>query len=289
MSELTDQLDSDTRTACLYEAKDLAELSMAQNKIALIEHKLYDLALQKEDYKLALEHFKSYHEHSARSDVKNLLSKLEIMSIEQDFRMDNPVELNLQDFANMDIFSDYNVEDIIESLGKDLQYKAHTDDLTGLPNRRRINEKLKNIIMPQVPMTHGLLIIDIDHFKMINDNEGHLYGDRCLIRVSKALKDWAEAEGHFVGRYGGEEFLCILENLTEKEVKVQAETIRQKIEQENMPYNVHHETHHLTISVGGAMIHSTKEESVYKTLEKADQALYKAKSSGRNCVRMDRG
>lgn len=286
ISELEDIVDQEARNVILNEAKLLALETMAQNKMSTIEFKLHEFALKKDNYKEALHHYKAYHDYSSKSDAKNLLAKLEIMSIEQDFRIDIGGEIDLKDFANMDIFGDYDVEEIIESLKKDLHYKAHTDDLTGLPNRRKINAKLNEITAPAEGMAHGFLLIDIDHFKLVNDSEGHLYGDRCLMRVAKVIKEWAFDANGFAGRYGGEEFLCILENLSKEDLLHHAEQIRERIEGEAIKYNIEKELRYLTVSIGCSLVEHHSENDIFKILETADRSLYMAKMAGRNRVMM---
>lgn len=284
MTELDEILESYEKETLLNEAKLLALEIMAQSKMALIEFKLHEFALKKEDYKGALLHFKSFHDYSAKSDAKNLLAKLEIISIEQDSRIAVGAEFDIQDFANMDIFGDFNVEEIIGSLKNDLNYRANTDDLTGLPNRRKINEKLKHLTIALPGKRHGFLLIDIDHFKLVNDSEGHLYGDRCLMRVAKVIKSWASKNNIFAGRYGGEEFLCILENIEDRDILLIADQIRQDIENEKLAYQIESDVKHLTVSIGCAFLEGKDEESVLKIVEKADRSLYMAKLAGRNRV-----
>lgn len=283
LTELEDLISVDEREAFVNEAKLLAMETMAQNKMAMIEYKLHEYALKKDDYKEALRHYKAYHEYSSKSDAKNLLTKLEIMSIELDFRFDIGGEFDVQDFANMDIFGDENVDEIIESLKKDLHYKAYTDDLTNLPNRRKINEKLTALTLPEPGKKHGFLLIDIDHFKLVNDSEGHLYGDRCLVRVAKVIKRWAEDHPSFAGRYGGEEFLCILENYNEKDILRFAEELRKRVEEDQITYRIESDVKRLTVSIGCAYF-DQPQENIFKMVELADRSLYMAKMSGRNRI-----
>lgn len=283
-SEIMTDLSFALRIALLEEAKQLAIEAVNQGKLAVIAFKLHEYAVQQADYKTALEHYKCFHEYALKTDAKNLLAKLEIMSIEQDFRSEIGGEIDLQDFSNLEIFGDYNVEATLESLKKDLHYKALTDALTGLPNRRKINEVLSGRTYSATGSTRGILMIDIDFFKSVNDSEGHLFGDRCLKRVSAILRTWQSETNNFVGRYGGEEFLCVLENVEKTQLKNQAETIRNLIEAENIVYHNAGEAKCLTISVGCALLAFNSTQDILYAVEQADRSLYMAKMNGRNCV-----
>lgn len=284
MSDLADLVEMEQRVALLIEAKQLATEIMAQGKLSTIEYRLHEISVLKEDYKSALSHFKAYHEHSSKSDAKKLLAKIEIMSIEQDHSNEFNGEIDLSDFTNMGIFGDSNIELTIESINKDLHYKALTDELTGLANRRKINNMINQIAYSSIKSNYGFLMIDIDHFKWVNDNEGHLYGDQCLIRVANILNEWMSTYKQFVGRYGGEEFLCIVNLVNAFELKLMAETIRTNIESAQIGYRVDSSERTLTVSIGCALWRNEQEDDTYTVLEHADRALYMAKMEGRNRV-----
>ncbi|MFC5703297.1 diguanylate cyclase [Cohnella faecalis] len=158
-----------------------------------------------------------------------------------------------------------------------LETIALTDPLTGLKNRRFLQESLlTNIALFQrTQLSFSLLIFDIDHFKSINDTYGHPVGDLVLIKLAQLLK--AEArEIDIVARYGGEEFILILPNTTQEDSSRIAERYRSKIEATPMG------EYRITTSIGAATI--TQEDSDQTLLQKADQALYYSKANGRNRV-----
>lgn len=283
-SELSAHLSGLDCETLLNEARRIAVEITSQTKMATIEFKLHELAANQGDFKTALEHFKEYHEYAARADAQSLLSKLEIMNIEQSLNFESERALDLQDFANMEIFSNQDMEAYIQFLHKDLQFKAYVDELTGLANRRKINEKLKALLKPGNDKVHGLLLIDIDHFKLVNDSEGHLYGDRCLMRVAKVIREWAYLYNLFTGRYGGEEFLCVVENIKKEELVNLAEEIRSSIEKEEITYALDGEVKILTVSVGCSFIEDVDYQEVVRLLDLADRSLYMAKSAGRNRI-----
>lgn len=160
----------------------------------------------------------------------------------------------------------------------ELEKQANTDSVTGLSNRFSIIEKLQSNFLhfQRYKRTFTVLMIDIDHFKQINDLHGHQVGDQVLEEVAKSIKKTCR-QTDFVGRYGGEEFLAILpETCSEPAVKL-AERIRANIEA--LPLSIESP---VTCSIGVSHIEAGLSQ---KTLVKqADEAMYSAKNSGRNKV-----
>ena len=159
---------------------------------------------------------------------------------------------------------------------EELRKLAYIDPLTGLYNRRRIEEILDaSRLTEQLSGTGlGVLLCDIDHFKSVNDEFGHFAGDRTLVRIGQLLKDHFR-RGDAVGRWGGEEFLVVLPNLTQAEAEVISENFRARIERETHPPKGK-----LTVSLGLAMIRP--DETAESLLKRADRALMLAKQNGRN-------
>ena len=156
---------------------------------------------------------------------------------------------------------------------------ALTDELTKLPNRRHLAQRFLEE-MQRARRHHksmAFLMIDIDHFKLVNDTYGHLQGDAVLAELAKILIA-GKRESDVAARYGGEEFGIILHETNEVGAMTLAERIRAKVEAATFPGGLK-----LTISIGVA---ATDDEAQFTALlEKADQALYAAKQSGRNAVR----
>jgi len=156
---------------------------------------------------------------------------------------------------------------------------ALTDELTKLPNRRHLAQRFLEE-MQRARRHHksmAFLMIDIDHFKLINDTYGHLQGDAVLADLAKILVA-GKRESDVAARYGGEEFGIILHETNETGAMTLAERIRAKVEAATFPGGLK-----LTISIGLAA--SDDESQFTALLEKADQALYLAKQAGRNAVR----
>ncbi|WP_413282568.1 diguanylate cyclase [Vibrio sp. MA40-2] len=159
-----------------------------------------------------------------------------------------------------------------------LQQDVFTDPLTSLHNRRWLDVKLKDLLLHDTPF--AFLIIDIDHFKSINDELSHLIGDKAIACVSAELKSYFKFRGASCVRFGGEEFLVILEHATIERAEMHAEQYRERI------YNYNWQSilgeRGLTVSVG-VTLHRDK-ENTQRTFYRADKALYRAKANGRNRV-----
>ena len=161
---------------------------------------------------------------------------------------------------------------------------AMHDELTGLPNRRYSMEVLTRLLaaLNRGRQPLSLLMLDIDHFKRINDNHGHLVGDRSLKQLAGTLRSRLRTQDH-AGRLGGEEFLVILPNTTAAGAREVAETLRRSVEQ--LVANDHgHGPLNMTISIGICTLQPKTQLSPLDALELADQALYRAKQNGRNRV-----
>jgi diguanylate cyclase (GGDEF)-like protein len=161
---------------------------------------------------------------------------------------------------------------------------AERDWLTGLLNRRRLHSGLEEELAraDRQGGEGSVIILDVDHFKIYNDQHGHLAGDEVLRGVAKLLQDSVE-EKHVCARYGGEEFVVLLPGSDRSTAIAQAEKIRQLVEnfpfegRESQPAGV------ITVSLGVASFPAdgTTGDAV---LGRADNALYRAKANGRNRV-----
>lgn len=166
--------------------------------------------------------------------------------------------------------------------GERAYYLATHDTLTTLPNRMLANEQLKNnfVNFKRLRIPYSVLVLDIDHFKIVNDVHGHAMGDEVLRRIALKLRDTVR-ESDFVARIGGEEFLVILPNTDLDGASLVAEKIRQAVEDMDSVTG-----EKVTISIGAAIAsHDDKDE--YSSTLKADEMLYAAKRAGRNRVISD--
>jgi diguanylate cyclase (GGDEF)-like protein len=173
-----------------------------------------------------------------------------------------------------------NVE--LEKLYADMQKLAITDGLTGLYNRRGFFELSQREVerAKRFDRAYSIIILDIDHFKAINDTHGHETGDQVLEKLAGRLS--AELRKvDILGRYGGEEFSLLLPETNSAGASIVAERLRCCIADE--PIETSQGFLNVTISVGLATL-TVNTMTLEELLRRADQALYKAKESGRNCV-----
>lgn len=161
--------------------------------------------------------------------------------------------------------------------------RSLTDPLTNINNRRSVSEFLESVYQnldENSPIAVGF--IDIDYFKKLNDQCGHQEGDNALKVIADILRSLTRP-GDCVGRYGGEEFVFIHINTTEKGVKAYAERIRAEVERRGKILSQRIQSEPLTVSIGIAM-HKPQYKNYYEIVDVADKAMYQAKSDGRNRV-----
>ena len=166
----------------------------------------------------------------------------------------------------------------IEEKNKELEKLAITDKLTNLYNRRKLDELLENEIQrsERFGRTFGFAILDIDHFKKVNDTYGHQVGDEVLIEIANILKENLR-KTDFVGRFGGEEFVIICPESTIEKINDLMENFRLIIKNHNFK-KIKNQTASFGVTV------SKKGDDKDSILKRADKALYQAKNNGRNKV-----
>ena len=169
-----------------------------------------------------------------------------------------------------------------KKLEQDLQILCRTDPLTTAANRRAFNEILSQEFsrFKRSQKEYALIMIDLDHFKSINDQHGHSVGDQVLIEVTERCKDNIRVHD-ILARLGGEEFCILLPYTETKQAQKVAERLRAKIEIK--PIIVDGLRVKVTISVGISLV-STCDEDGHQAMERADQKLFQAKESGRNQI-----
>ena len=185
------------------------------------------------------------------------------------------------------------VEQQIQQLVHDLEIEKNTDhlnsitdSLTGLMNRRYFDEALKTELnkLRHSGLGLSLIMLDVDYFKKFNDTYGHLAGDDCLRRIGATLKTIAGRIPNIVSRYGGEEFVVILEETEDNRAKMLAQQIRKSVEELAIPHVESDISEFVTISLGVVTIYMTEVVSPQQVVALADEALYYAKKSGRNRI-----
>jgi len=166
-----------------------------------------------------------------------------------------------------------------------LESISYLDGLTGIPNRRKFNEQLELMwsIAKQDFTPISIIMMDIDFFKLYNDNYGHQKGDEALIQVAQGLSEVVTDKTHLLARYGGEEFVCILPNSDAEYAFEIAEKLRKNILNLEIPHLKSPLQEKLTISLGVASTTPDSQNLNFEDLIKsADEALYKSKQNGRN-------
>jgi diguanylate cyclase (GGDEF)-like protein len=177
-------------------------------------------------------------------------------------------------------------EEALVAANQQLQLFALLDGLTGVANRRKLDEYLniewKRHIRDQLPIS--LLLGDVDFFKYYNDAYGHVAGDNCLQQIAAVIRFSVKRPADLVARYGGEEFAVVLPNTNSSGAIHIAELIRQEVYKLNIPHNQSRVDKFVTLSIGISTIIPQLDMRLDALIKTADKALYTAKEQGRNRV-----
>ncbi len=175
------------------------------------------------------------------------------------------------------------VTDELETANRELARLSHHDGLTGIPNRRFLDERLAAEIdsaqRNEKPIS--ILLIDVDHFKAFNDQYGHTMGDACLVDVAHALRRACRRATDMAARYGGEEFVVLLPNCEPSGAERAAGIVLDAVRTLSIPHTKS-EHEQVTVSVGVYTVIPSRTTTPTELLACADRALYQAKQSGRN-------
>ena len=239
-------------------ALQLAEKINSLANISLIHERLIAIYKGKQDYKSALEHFEAF--HAVYEKIFNDKSDRRIKNLE----IINQVESTRKQ----------------AELYREL---AGTDPLTSLVNRRRFLE-IAEAAIQNLKINKGqlaVIILDIDHFKNVNDQYGHKAGDEVLTAIAACIKNSLRG-GDVAGRYGGEEFVVLVNGASSDQCLKIAERIRVAVAQQVIP--IDHAAVTVTISLGITSINPDQVLPLDELIDRADQAMYIAKKQGRNRV-----
>ncbi|MDR3577882.1 MAG: GGDEF domain-containing protein [Anaerolineaceae bacterium] len=162
---------------------------------------------------------------------------------------------------------------------------SHIDPLTAIPNRLELTEYLDRLVQQPQSNVLGIVMSDLDHFKLYNDLYGHPAGDECLRGIAGVMLNSLRNSGDMVARFGGEEFVAILPGADLHGTELVAERIRRAVQTLAIPHAASPVMDCVTISAGVAAGSFKTANDVQAILAGADAALYRAKSAGRNCVR----
>lgn len=157
-----------------------------------------------------------------------------------------------------------------------LEQQVQLDPLTQLLNRRGLEKEVSHFTHLKQPVSYALMILDIDHFKQINDTYGHLVGDNVLVNLCQKLREQIR-HNDIIARWGGEEFAVITFNQSTEQVLKLAQRLRLAIEQMHLA-----DIRPITVSIGVG--HSHEVSNIEQLFELVDARLYNAKKAGRNCI-----
>jgi diguanylate cyclase (GGDEF)-like protein/PAS domain S-box-containing protein len=169
----------------------------------------------------------------------------------------------------------------LEQAKRELETMSLTDPLTELPNRRHLMETLQREVSQHNRLKRSLsvAILDVDHFKAVNDTHGHLCGDHVLTQLGALLRERLRTYD-FIARYGGEEFCAVLPNTRLEEAFLVMERLRSAVQACSFAFD--QKALHLTVSIGIASNEIAEAPNLDLLLLRADEALYRSKVSGRN-------
>lgn len=172
----------------------------------------------------------------------------------------------------------------LEKMNLLLSQQANEDGLTKLYNRRYIDQLLESMVAwhgrRHLPM--AMILLDVDFFKLFNDNYGHIEGDRCLQAIANQLKATFCRSGEYVGRYGGEEFVVLLTSTDGPTAVKEAERIQEAMSLLDYPHEYSNISNKVTVSQGVFVFGPTGKENILELYTTVDKALYISKSSGRD-------
>ena len=219
---------------------------------------------------------------SSRGSKQDIVAGLEAGADDYLTKPWDPAELNARLRVGQRILQ---LEDRLVEARETMRFKATHDPLTSLFNRGVIVDLLARELT-RTRREKGCTVVmlgDLDHFKEVNDSYGHIVGDEVLREVARRLLSSARSYD-FVGRYGGEEFLIVLNNCDSSQAVARAEEVRIGIA--SRPIQTVRGPLSVTISLGILASRDWDLDLVEEILSETDQALYRAKADGRNCVRL---
>ncbi len=174
----------------------------------------------------------------------------------------------------------------LEEAVKELESLSITDQLTGIYNRRGFEKSLKQLIVPAILSKQpvSIIMIDIDYFKYYNDFYGHPQGDVCLKLVAQAMIESLDDKRITFCRYGGEEFIIAISNMSNEEVVSVSKKLKLEIEKLGIPHDKSLVGKYVSVTLGVATTILNDYKEVYELISQADRMLYKGKNEGRNRI-----
>ncbi len=226
------------------------------------------------------------HNQMARIErITYISDAYQAMARERELSINERFERQLKRIGKVARISD-RYQEMMRDLNEALREASHRDPLTGLYNRRMVMERLREetAMVAAGGATYAIAMIDVDHFKSVNDRYGHEVGDRVLVEMAQALAARLKGD-ELCARWGGEEFVLILPGMTLREASALAEGVQQHLR--SVPLVVADQELWLTISIGVSQYMAG--ENFSAAIDRADRALYRAKQLGRDRVHADDG
>jgi diguanylate cyclase (GGDEF)-like protein len=263
----------------LQKALELTREIGARNEMVDAHLALAELHKSQAQFALAYEHLEQH--LNAKEQLSNEMSKRRFEALRVKFETDQTEkEKEIYRLRTVEL-AEANAE--LERLSQELFKQANEDSLTGLFNRRRLEQELSREL-ERARRNHGnlsVMICDIDNFKQVNDRFSHQVGDFVLMRVSQLLKRYVRS-ADVVARYGGEEFVILFPEASAKEAHKICDRLRQHIA--DAPWSELHPELKITMSMG--ICDYTSLVDGFALLDQADDKLYEAKRNGKNQVRI---
>lgn len=238
---------------------------------------LTDIFEAKKDFEAALKHHKQF--HALKETVFNENSAKRLMGLQVSHQLESAKkDANIQYLKNSELRREIEER---KSAQEALAKLAGLDALTGVLNRREFfnlgEQEIARALESNQPLS--AILLDLDHFKQINDTYGHAVGDQALIEITRILRE-SLRQGELIGRYGGDEFAIIVPGSTQEAAKQIAERLLEKLNKHTVA--TRKVSISITSSLGIAELAQSRAKNLDELLELADEALYRAKHAGRN-------
>ncbi len=273
----------------LNKAIHCAEELNSKHKLSKIHLQLSKYYESLGDFKTALEYYRQYHLSEEEVSSSTMKSKLEIIRIQCNHAIEAE-ELEQIKIINqkleMEIESQNKRLQYMKNENKNLRFKALKDSLTKISNRHAIDQMFSRLWKYSKLNKNNMVLfmIDVDNFKLYNDYWGHMHGDKCLASIAQCLKGISTSRHDFCGRYGGEEFIYLAEDLTYDEAIYLGNLISCKVKDLKIKSTHDNDSSVITVSIGGVYGNLSSLRSTDYMIEIADKQLYISKESGRDKV-----
>ncbi len=272
--------DLDTASAHLHEALRIAEGLESPLRQAEAHYRLAEFHKANGDFERALHHYETFHALDKRVFNEQSDQRMRALQVQHEVAQAHK-EAEAYHSENVALQEEMKRRQQTE---QELRHLAAQDPLTGVYNRQHVERRAEGILdeAAQTGESVGIVLVDMDDFKGLNDTHGHLTGDTVLRELTRRILSLIR-EGDILGRYGGDEFIFLLRDATLEDCQEVAERIRRSIDEQTLAPRPDVPT---TVSIGAVHRPAGDETDLLTLLERADEALYQAKNAGKNGVRL---